>query len=124
MGQFDEQHYLWLVYRKKDMIISGGENIYCREVEVALEQMPGVQAVSVIGEADEKWGETVLAIIVRKPDADFDAASVVAFSQTRLARYKCPRRVEFVDQFPMTSAGKIDKVALRRTYAAPSQAGS
>ena len=124
MGQFDEQHYLWLVDRKKDMIISGGENIYCREVEVALEQMPGVQAVSVIGEADEKWGETVLAIIVRKPDADFDAASVVAFSQTRLARYKCPRRVEFVDQFPMTSAGKIDKVALRRTYAAPSQAGS
>ncbi len=118
MGLFDEQHYLWLVDRKKDMIISGGENIYCREVEVALEQMPGVQAVSVIGEADEKWGETVLALIVRKPDADFDADSVVAFSQTRLARYKCPRRVEFVTQFPMTSAGKIDKVALRQSYAA------
>lgn len=119
LGRFDEQRYLWLVDRKKDMIISGGENIFCREVEVVLEQMPGVQAVSVIGEPHEKWGETVMALIVRKSDAVLDADTVIAFSQTRLARYKCPRRVEFVTQFPMTSAGKIDKVALRRDFTAP-----
>ena len=124
MGRFDERHYLWLVDRKKDMIISGGENIFCREVEIALEHLPGVQAVSVIGEPDEKWGETVLALILRQPGADIDADQVIAFSQARLARYKCPRRVEFVSQFPMTSAGKIDKVALRRAYAASSRAGS
>ena len=66
----------------------------------------------------------MLALIVRKPNAELDADQVIAFSQARLARYKCPRRVEFVSQFPMTSAGKIDKVALRRAYAASSRAGS
>ena len=124
MGLFDEQRYLWLVDRKKDMIISGGENIFCREVETALEQHPAVQAVSVIGMPDPKWGETVLALIVQRPGADLDADGIIAFSQTRLARYKCPRRVEFVTQFPMTSAGKIDKVALRREFAAAAQGES
>lgn len=120
MGLFDKQHYLWLVDRKKQMIISGGENICCREVEVALEQMPGVQGVSVIGEGDAKWDETVLALTMRNTDAVFDADSVVAFSQTRIARYKCPRRVVLIDQFPITSAGKVDKLVLPQAYAAES----
>ncbi len=121
MGRFDEYRYLFLVDRKKDMIISGGENIYCREVEVALEQHPAVQSVTVIGLPDEKWGETVMALIVVHPGEVLDAEAMLAFSRTRLARYKCPRRIEFVSQFPMTSAGKIDKVSLRRLYAEGAQ---
>ncbi|NBB51187.1 AMP-binding protein [Rhizobium sp. CRIBSB] len=122
MGRFDEERYLFLVDRKKDMIISGGENIYCREVEVALEQHPALQTVTVIGLPDEKWGETVMALVIARQGMTVTAGEVIDFSQTCLARYKCPRRVEFVSAFPMTSAGKIDKVALRLTYALPSTA--
>lgn len=124
MGWFDEDRYLFLVDRKKDMIISGGENIYCREVELALEQHPAVQSVAVVGLPDEKWGEAVLALIILRPGETTDADAIINFGRTRLARYKCPKRVEFVGQLPMTSAGKVDKVSLRRAFATPPQAES
>jgi len=120
MGRFDEQGYLWVVDRKKDMIISGGENIFCREVENALHGHPSIQDVAVIGYPDEKWGESAMAVIVSRPGSIVAADDVVSlFCRTGLARYKCPKRIEVVEQLPMTAAGKVDKPALRRQWASP-----
>ena len=97
------------------MIISGGENIYSREVEDALHRHADVQAASVIGYPDEKWDESVCALVVPRPGCIIDPVELIAFSRTQLAGYKCPKRVEVVDALPVTTAGKVDKVAIRKS---------
>lgn len=117
MGYRDDRDYVYLVDRKKDMIISGGENIYSREVEDALLRHNAVQQAAVIGMPDERWGETVVAVVILKPGETVSEEELIEFSKTQLARYKCPKQVHFTDALPMSGTNKIDKVALRRTYA-------
>lgn len=114
VGYVDEDNFLYLVDRKKDMIISGGENIYSREVEDALHAHPDVIEAAVIGVQDEKWGEAVKAYVVLAAGAALSAELVIEHTRTRIARYKCPKHVEFVEALPRIANGKIDKVALRR----------
>ncbi len=114
IGSFDEDGYLWVSDRVKDMIISGGENIYSREVEDALFDHPDVLDAAVIGEPDEVWGERVVAFIVKKGD-DLNEQTLDEFctSGNRLARYKRPRRYEFVKELPRNASGKLQKFKLR-----------
>ena len=114
MGYLDADGYLFLVDRKKDMIISGGENIYSREVEVALELHPHVLESAVIGIADAKWGETVKAIVVKAPGVALGEAELIAHCKQVLASYKCPKEIEFLSELPRMATGKINKVALRQ----------
>lgn len=116
MGYLDEEGYLFLVDRKKDMIISGGENIYCREVEEAVVQHPAVFEVAVIGVPDAYWGEAVKAVVVRKPGMQAGAEELIAYCKTLIASYKCPKSVAFVDQLPRLNTGKVNKIALRERY--------
>jgi long-chain acyl-CoA synthetase len=118
-GYRDEDGYLFLTDRIKDMIVSGGENIYPVEVEEVLSQHPGVAEVAVIGVPHERWGETVKALVVRAPDSTVDADALVAFARGQLAGYKLPRSVEFVADLPRSAAGKVLKRELRERYASP-----
>jgi long-chain acyl-CoA synthetase len=112
-GYLDADGYLFLTDRIKDMIVSGGENVYPVEVEEVLAHHPDVAEVAVIGVPDERWGETVKALVVpgsrRTPTAD----ELVAFARERLAGYKLPRSIEFVDDLPRTATGKVLKRELR-----------
>ena len=116
IGVQDEQGYVFLIDRKKDMIISGGENIYSREVEEALAAHPDVADCAVIGVPDPKWVEAVKALVVRRAGSPLDEASLIAHCRTLIARYKCPRSVNFVDELPRLATGKLDKPALRARY--------
>ncbi len=115
IGRFDEEGYLYIVDRKKDMIISGGENVASREVEGALRDHPALRDCAVIGLPDERWGETVCAVIVA--DGDVTDEELSAFCRERLAGYKTPRRWVRRDHLPTNAAGKVDKPALRRALA-------
>jgi fatty-acyl-CoA synthase len=117
----DEDGYLYVVDRKKDMIISGGENVYCAEVESVVAGHPKVGSVAVIGVPHERWGEVPLAVIVPRGDAAPDAAEIEAFARQRLATYKVPRRIAVVDRLPLNASGKVRKDVLRRTFAARPQ---
>jgi long-chain acyl-CoA synthetase len=116
-GYRDENGYLFLTDRIKDMIVSGGENIYPIEVEEVLSQHPGVSEVAVIGVPDERWGEAVKALVVRVGGSAVDGDELVAFARERLAGYKLPRMVDFVDELPRSPAGKVLKRELRARYA-------
>ncbi|HEY6868542.1 MAG TPA: AMP-binding protein, partial [Novosphingobium sp.] len=116
LGYMDEQGYVFLVDRKKDMLITGGENVYSREVEEALDRHPAVRESAVIGKPDPKWGESVCAVIVLQPGASLTAEELVAFARTQIAGYKCPKTVIFVDDMPRQGTGKTDKVALRKLH--------
>jgi acyl-CoA synthetase (AMP-forming)/AMP-acid ligase II len=113
LARKDEEGFLYIVDRAKDMIISGGENVYSSEVEGALYEHPDVLAAAVIGTPDEKWGEIVTAVVVRRPDTNLTAEDVVAQCKSRLASFKQPRKVVFVDQLPQTVSGKVQKHVLR-----------
>ncbi|GAC1626229.1 MAG: long-chain fatty acid--CoA ligase [Ktedonobacteraceae bacterium] len=116
MGVMDEEGYLYLKDRKKDMIISGGENVYSVEVENALSSHPAVLECAVIGSPDERWGEAVKAIVVLRPGMPASAEALIDHCHTRIAGYKCPRSVEFLDALPKNAAGKLLKRELRDTY--------
>ncbi|HQY28311.1 MAG TPA: AMP-binding protein, partial [Burkholderiaceae bacterium] len=116
VAYFDDDGDYWIVDRLKDMFISGGENVYPAEVENLLHRMPGVADAAVIGVPDPKWVEVGLAVIVLQPGAWLDEASVQAWCRERLAGYKVPRHVRFVDALPRTPAGKIEKPALRQRF--------
>jgi long-chain acyl-CoA synthetase len=116
-GYVDEEGYLFLTDRIKDMIVSGGENVYPVEVEEALAQHADVADVAVIGVPDGHWGEAVKALIVPRPGAQPAPEDLIAFARERLAGYKLPRSVELVDGFPRTPSGKVLKRELRRRYA-------
>ncbi|MFD3579011.1 class I adenylate-forming enzyme family protein [Streptomyces sp. NPDC058644] len=111
-----EDGYLFLVDRKKDMIISGGFNIYCTEVESALYEHPAVREACVIGVPDETWGEAVKAVVVAKPDAGVTAEQLIAFCAERLDRLKKPRSVDFVAELPHNRNGKLDRKAVREPF--------
>jgi long-chain acyl-CoA synthetase len=115
-GYVDAEGYIFLTDRVKDMIISGGENVYPAEVENALSGHPDVADVAVIGVPDEKWGETVKAIVVRRPGAAASPADIIAYGRQRLARYKCPTSVDFTDMLPRNPSGKLLKRQLREPY--------
>ena len=117
MGSLDEQGYLTLVDRKKDMIITGGENVYSVEVESVLSLHPAVAEVAVIGVPDERWGEAVTAIVVPRPGASPTAEELIAFCRGRIAGYKVPKQVHFrADALPKTGPGKIAKRVLRDPF--------
>ncbi|RJG40857.1 long-chain-fatty-acid--CoA ligase [Mesorhizobium sp. DCY119] len=121
MGRLDEEGFLYLVDRKKDMIISGGENIYSREVEEAVVTHDAVSEVAVIGAPDAKWGEAVMAIVVLRPGNSATAVQLIEHCRTLIASYKKPRHVVFVDEIAKLPSGKVDKVRLRSLYAQDSR---
>ena len=115
-GGYLEGGYLYINDRIKDMIISGGENIYPAEIENALMQHPGVADGAVIGVPDATWGESVKACVVRRPDSTVTERELIAFLRDRLAHYKCPKSVDFVDTLPRNPSGKLLMRILRETY--------
>jgi len=117
VGRFDEDGLLYLVDRKKDVIISGGENIYSREVEEAVASHLSVAECAVIGVPDPKWGESVCAVVVTKQGASLDEAELIDHVRTQIASYKRPRRIIFMESLPKLPTGKINKVELRKMYA-------
>ncbi len=116
MATVDEDGFIYIVDRKKDMIISGGENIYPREIEEVLYGHPAVLEAAVIGVPDEKWGESVEAIIVLKSGASATESEIIEYCKASLASYKKPKSVEFVASLPKTPSGKILKRELRARY--------
>jgi len=115
--RMDDEGFIYVVDRKKDMIISGGENIYPIEVENILYKHPAIEECAIIGVPDEKWGEVVKAVVVKKPGATLTEEEVIAYCQDRLASYKKPKIVEFVEALPRNAAGKILKKVLREQFA-------
>jgi acyl-CoA synthetase (AMP-forming)/AMP-acid ligase II len=115
-GAIDDECYLMISDRKKDVIISGGENVSSIEVEDAVFQHPAVAEVAVIGIPDERWGELVTALVVLKPGAEVTADELVAFCRERLAGYKLPKRIEFRDELARTATGKLQKFKLREPF--------
>ena len=116
LAVWDESASLHIVDRKKDVIISGGENISSPEIEDALYQHPAVLECAVIGVPHEKWGETPKALVVLRPGEEADEASLIAFCRDRLAHFKCPTSVELVGELPRTATGKLQKFRLREKY--------
>ena len=116
IGVQDDQGYLFLVDRKKDMIISGGENIYSREVEEAIQSHEHVLDCAVIGVPDSKWVEAVKAVVTLKAGRQLGELDLIAHCKARIASYKCPRSIDFVNELPRLATGKLDKPALRKRY--------
>lgn len=115
-GYFDEDGFLYIHDRVKDMIVSGGENVYPAEVENAIFGHPDVADVAVIGVPDDKWGEAVKAIIVPKPDANPSQDDIIAWAKARIAGYKAPKSVDFATVLPRNPSGKILRKDLREPY--------
>jgi acyl-CoA synthetase (AMP-forming)/AMP-acid ligase II len=114
IGRVDDGGYIFVEDRLKDMIISGGENIYSIEVERVLAEHPAVVDVAIIGVPDEKWGEVVKAVVQLEGEAD--EKELIAFCRERLAAYKCPKTVDIKDELPRNPTGKILKKDLRKPY--------
>jgi long-chain acyl-CoA synthetase len=112
----DEEGFIFIADRLKDMIISGGENIYSAEVENALAQHPAVAACAVIGIPSDQWGESVHAVVVLKPDVKPEASELIDHCKALIAGYKCPRSVDFVAALPLSGAGKVLKTTLREPF--------
>jgi fatty-acyl-CoA synthase len=113
IARLDEDGYLYIVDRKKDMIISGGENIYARDVEDTLLAHPDIREAAVVGGPNARLGEEVVAYVVRRPASDLSEATLLRWTTERLASYKKPARVLFEDSLPRTPVGKIHKPTLR-----------
>lgn len=116
IGQFDEDGFLYIVDRKKDMVISGGENIYSREVEQALVKHPDVLEAAVIGVPDAKWGESVRGVVVRRQGAAVSEAELIDHCRQLIAGYKKPRSIVFAASLPKMHNGKVDKTHIRTLY--------
>ena len=119
VGYLDEDGYLFLTDRSAHLIVSGGVNIYPAEVDGVLLEHPAVADVATIGVPDEEWGESVLAVVEAVPDVTADAAlatELIEHCRARLAHYKCPRAVDFVERLPRQDNGKVAKTRLREGY--------
>jgi len=116
LGYLDRDGYLYISDRLKDMIISGGENIYPAEVENHISNIEGVTGVGVVGIPDDQWGEVPWAIITVKDGVELDTETVRAHLDRKLARYKLPKNVVVVDELPRTASGKIRKADLRARF--------
>ena len=112
----DEDGFIFIVDRMKDMIVSGGENVYSAEVENAVLKHPAIASCAVIGIPSEKWGESVHAVVVARPGSDIDEAGLIAHCKTLIAGYKCPRSIELRSELPLSAAGKVLKNKLREPY--------
>lgn len=117
VARLDEEGYAFIVDRVKDMIISGGENVYPAEVENVLYEHPWVAEAAVIGVPDERWGEVPVALVVPRPGGEVAEEDLISFCRERLAKYKTPSRVTFVEELPRTPSGKVMKHLLRERYA-------
>jgi acyl-CoA synthetase (AMP-forming)/AMP-acid ligase II len=115
-GHIEDHAYLVISDRKKDVIISGAENVSSIEVEDCLYQHPAVAEVAVIGVPDQKWGETVKALVVLRPGQEATEADLIEFSRARMAHFKCPTSVEFREGLTRTATGKLQKFKLRAPY--------
>jgi long-chain acyl-CoA synthetase len=116
IGRMDEAGYVFILDRTKDMVISGGLNVYPREIEEVLLRHPAITQAAVIGVPDEKWGEAVKAVVVADNNGELTEADLIAFAADHLAGYKKPKSVDFVADLPKTTYGKIDKKAIRAPY--------
>ena len=116
LGMKDDEGFIYLVDRKKDMIVTGGENVYSKEVEEVITTHHKVFEVAVIGLPDEKWGEVITAIITPKPGETITEEEIIEYCKKNLAGYKCPKIVKFVDNIPKNPAGKIVKSKLKKLY--------
>lgn len=116
LARVDEDGYLFIVDRAKDMIVTGGENVYSKEVEDVLINCPGVNEVAVIGIPHKDWGETVVAVIVADDQTPIDSETVTGYCADKLARYKIPRSIQFVDSIPRTPTGKLMKYKVREAF--------
>ncbi len=116
MGHVDEDGYVFVSDRLKDMIITGGENVYSPEVERVLSEHPGVLEVAVIGVPDDQWGESVKAVVALKPGADASEIELIEWTRERLARFKAPRSVDIIEALPRNPTGKVLKRELRKPY--------
>ena len=116
LGYYDEKGFIYLVDRKKDMIVTGGENVYSREVEEVLYKHPAIAEVAVIGVPDPVWVERVHAVVALKPDAMANANDIIAFCKAHLASYKAPKSVDFLESLPKNPQGKILKKEIRSKY--------
>lgn len=117
LGRVDEDGYVYIVDRKKDMIIVGGLNVYPREVEEVMLHYPKVAEVAVVGFHDEKRGEAPLAIVVLRPGTESTHVEILTYTRQHLANFKVPRKLIFVDKLPKTPTGKVDKKQIREAYA-------
>jgi acyl-CoA synthetase (AMP-forming)/AMP-acid ligase II len=117
VGRWDEDGYLYIVDRKKDMILTGGENVYPREVEEVLYEHPAVVEAAVVGAPDPKWGEKVVAVIAVREGHAVDEDELIAFTRERIASYKKPKHVVFIDVLPKNASGKVLKRELRDAIA-------
>ena len=116
IGYMDEDGDLFILQRREDLIVSGGENIYPAEVEAALRKHPAVSAIVVFGEPDPKWGQRVAAVIERHEGKSASPTELIAFARQHLAPYKIPRQIAFVDALPRTASGKIQRREARQTF--------
>lgn len=116
MARMDEDGYFYIVGRFKDMIISGGENVYAAEVEAVFREHEAVEDAALIGQPDEKWGEVGLMIVACKPNQSVTGNELLKFCAERLAKYKIPKRVEFVESLPYSSYGKVIKTELKKQW--------
>jgi long-chain acyl-CoA synthetase len=115
-GYLDADGYLYIHDRVKDMIVSGGENVYPAEVENVLAKHPDVADVAVVGVPDERWGEAVKAVVVRAADSDVTDVELIAFAREHLGGYKLPKSVDFADALPRNPSGKLLKREIRSPY--------
>ena len=116
IGRFDADGFLYILDRKKDMIKPGGENVYTPEVESMVASHPGVLEVAVIGVPDPKWGETIRAIIARRPGTEVTEDQLIEWCRARMTHFKCPASVVFVDTLPKGGTGKVQKGVLRERF--------
>ena len=116
VARADERGFYYIVDRSRDMIISGGLNVYPAEVESVIHEHPDVRDVAVIGVPDDKWGEAVKAVVVVRPGVAADADAIIEHCRTRMAGYKKPQSIDFVDDLPKGSTGKVLKRAIRKPY--------
>jgi acyl-CoA synthetase (AMP-forming)/AMP-acid ligase II len=116
IGRVDDGGFIFIEDRVKDMIITGGENVYSPEVERVIAGYPTIGEVAVIGVPDEKWGESVKAVVAPAPGETIDEGKLVEYCRARLAHYKCPRTVDVVEALPRNATGKILKRSLRQKY--------
>ena len=116
MGRMDEDGYIYIVDRKNDLIISGGENVYPAEVENFISAHPEVMEVAVVGVPDERWVEAVKAIVALRPGSALAEADIIEFCRGKLGGFKIPKSVDFVDALPRTPTGKVKKNVLREPF--------
>jgi malonyl-CoA/methylmalonyl-CoA synthetase len=116
VGCFDERGYLHIVGRSKDLVISGGYNVYPKEIEAVLDEMEGIRESAVIGLPHADFGEAVTAIVVPQPGTRLEEAQIIAGARAKIANFKAPKKVFFVDELPRNAMGKVQKNLLREQF--------